>query len=102
MKSRRSNANVFLIDDAVKRIIEPDPEFFAKNKLDKFCSQFQLKENPKVKVLLFQFTILFHLFGNVFEVLGAEEQHTMSNLFALSSTDREGLQEILEGQTIII
>ena len=102
MKSRRSNANVFPIDDAVKRIIEPDPELFAENKLDKFCSQFQLKVNPKVKVLLFQFTILFHLFGNVFEVLGAEEQHTMSNLFAFSSTDREGLQEILEGQTVII
>jgi len=46
-KSRRSDADVPPVDDAVKSIIEPDPELIAKNELDRFCSQFQLKMNPK-------------------------------------------------------
>lgn len=47
IKSRRSDADVPPVDDAIKSIIEPDPELIAENELDKFCSQFQLKINPK-------------------------------------------------------
>lgn len=46
-KSRRSDADVPPVDDAVKSIIEPDPQLIVENELDRFCSQFQLKINPK-------------------------------------------------------
>jgi len=37
------------IDDAVKRIIEPNPELFAEKELKRFCSVFQLKKNRKTE-----------------------------------------------------
>lgn len=46
-KSRRPEADVPPVDDAVKSIIEPDPQLIVENELDRFCSQFQLKINPK-------------------------------------------------------
>jgi ATP-dependent DNA helicase 2 subunit 2 len=49
IKSRRSDADVPPIDDAVKRIIEPDPELFDGKEIFRFCSQFQLKMNPKTE-----------------------------------------------------
>eukprot|EP01018_Ginkgo_biloba_P022034 Gb_03010 [translate_table: standard] len=47
--SRKSNANVPLVDEPLKRMIEPDPGLLCENEfaINRFCNQSQLKVNPK-------------------------------------------------------
>ncbi|KAK1303315.1 ATP-dependent DNA helicase 2 subunit KU80 [Acorus calamus] len=51
LKSRNPDADVPPVDRCLKRILEPDSELLSQNKptIDKFGSQFELKENPKKK-----------------------------------------------------
>ncbi|XP_057869345.2 ATP-dependent DNA helicase 2 subunit KU80 isoform X2 [Cryptomeria japonica] len=48
-KLRNPDADVPPVDDLLMRIVEPDPEIVSENEfaLNRFCSQFQLKVNPK-------------------------------------------------------
>ncbi|KAH9302338.1 hypothetical protein KI387_013921, partial [Taxus chinensis] len=48
-KLKKPDADVPPVDDLLRMIVEPDPEIVSENELaiNRFCSQFQLKLNPK-------------------------------------------------------
>lgn len=64
LKSKHPDAAVPLLDETLQKITEPDPELISQNKsvLDEFRGAFELKENPKVDLLVQHFLFFFFLF----------------------------------------
>lgn len=54
LKSKHPDAAVPPLDKTLKKITEPDLELFSQNKsvIHAFCRSFEVKENPKVILLV--------------------------------------------------